>query len=103
MYKNFLDLLRYLKSNLPLPCPIQVRRIVLRKDMDGYCQLKNNKFIIRINKTLNENQAIDTLLHEVAHCLSWSEVHETTHEFHGLHWGKAYSIVYRKFLDWNSK
>lgn len=97
-YTNFLDLLRYLKNNLLLPFPIQVRRVRLCKGIDGDCQLKNEKFIIRINRNLNENQAIDTLLHEIGHCLAWDEDND---EFHGPNWGAAYSVVYREFLKWN--
>lgn len=101
-YTNFLDLLRYLKINLKLSYPVQVRRVKLRKDLDGDCKLKNGKFFIRVKKDLFENQAIETIIHEFSHCLNWNK-NLNKDEIHDDDWGKAYSVVYRKFLEWNEK
>jgi hypothetical protein len=94
-FNHFYKTIRFLKKNLPLEKEISVRRTKLPHGLDGDCRLKNDKFYIRIDKTLPENYAIDVATHEIAHCLSWN------HEFdeHGDSWGKAYSIVYRKFLE----
>lgn len=67
-------------------------------DSDGDCSFRNKKFYIRISKHLSESAAIETLIHEFAHILSWGK--ENNH--HGYRWGQAYSIVYRKFLEWNN-
>jgi predicted SprT family Zn-dependent metalloprotease len=40
----------------------------------------------------------DTLLHEWAHAIAWTEGHETT-EDHGPEWGLAYSRVYQEIVD----
>jgi len=76
---------------------IKVARSQISKKFDGYCTFKNGTFFIYVCKHLTEPQAIDVLLHEFAHCLSW----EKGANEHGLHWGKAYSVVYRKFLKWH--
>ncbi len=74
----------------------------MSKDHDGDCTLNRKKgsFLVRIEKSLSETAAIETLLHEVAHCLAWDKDYD---EDHGPSWGKAYSVVYRKFLEWNEK
>jgi hypothetical protein len=94
-YENFYDLLKYLKKILDVP--ISVKRVNMPQGIDGDCQLmKNNKFLIRIEKKLPEYYAIDVLLHEIPHCLSWNHDKDD----HGPSWGIAYSKVYRLFLEW---
>lgn len=98
-YKNFYSLNRFLRKKLPFERRYYIRRIRMPKDLDGDCGFNRAKstFLVRIEKSLSENAAIETLLHEVAHCLAWDKDKED----HGPNWGKAYSIVYRKFLEWN--
>lgn len=64
-------------------------------NLDGDATLSKEKFKVRINRRLKENSAIDTLIHEIAHCIAW---HETIG--HGVAWGKAYSKAYTMYLDW---
>jgi hypothetical protein len=80
------------KSNLA-PYPLSIKRVKLKDD--GQCEFKNKKFFIRINRELPENHSIDVLIHEVAHALSWNK----DEDIHGPSWGKAYSKVYRIFLE----
>lgn len=75
---------------------VEVKRTKISKKFDGFCMFKNGLFKISICNQLKESEAIDALLHEFAHCLSW----EKEKNEHGLQWGKAYSIVYRAFLKW---
>jgi hypothetical protein len=96
-YNNFLHLLQYLKTALSFSYPVKVKRANIRKKHDSDCQLKNNTFLIRIQRSLTEPQAIDALLHEIAHCLAWNK----EDDLHGQKWGEAYSIVYKKFLEWS--
>ena len=95
VYRNFNSLSRFLKQNLPINKQISVRRLKL-KHFDGECEYKNNRFIIRIDSTLPEIHAIDVLVHEFSHAISWG----VEEDYHGPKWGKAYSFVYRKYLEW---
>lgn len=99
-YVEFYSYLRYLRSNLDLPYPMQVRRVEnLPDNIDGDCCFKNDRFYIRIRKSLPEYYAIDVLTHEVGHCLAWN----ASGIEHGPSWGLAYSKVYRTFLEWIEK
>lgn len=93
--KNYKKLVKFLKDNFPQDYPVSVRRVVMSQEYDGDCQLKNKHYLIRINKCLKEHVAIDTLLHEYAHCVSWNKC---TSDHHCSEWGKAYSKLYRAFL-----
>lgn len=64
------------------------------KGLDGDCQIKNDHYLIRIDPSLQEHEALDTLLHEWAHALSLTK----SGDEHGSEWGIAYSKVYRAFL-----
>lgn len=74
---------------------VSVRRLPLSVHLDGDCQFRREKFLIRINRNLPEHEAIETLLHEWAHTLAWDRC--STDE-HCDEWGKSYSRVYRAFL-----
>lgn len=67
----------------------------MSSDMEGYCKFKDDHFIIKINKNLNEAHSIDVAMHEVAHAMSWGK----DADIHGPNWGLCYSRLYRKFLD----
>lgn len=101
-YETFMDILKFLRSNIVFDHPVYVRRTKMPKGFDGDCQLKKRAkysyFCVRIDNTLTEKEAIEVLLHEIAHCMSWGKGNE-----HNIDWGKAYSIVYRKFLQWNNE
>jgi hypothetical protein len=84
----------YQNSNLVME-PISVRRLKLRAGLDGLCEKQDDKFVIKVNTNLSENYSIDVLIHEVAHVLAWDK----DADVHGLNWGKAYSKVYRMFLE----
>ncbi len=94
-YERFNEVATFLKKNCKLDYPLNIRRTKLRKEHEGECELKNGKFVIKIDKYLDENHSIDVLLHEIGHAMAW----EKDTDAHGLNWGKAYSKIYRKFLD----
>jgi Zn-dependent peptidase ImmA (M78 family) len=78
---------------------LTVRRLPLPDTLFGDCKLINKKkkeFLIRINKDLDEDQAIFIFLHEISHCEAWFHPGDD----HGLAWGKAYSKVYRAYLKY---
>lgn len=93
--KTYKELVKFLKKDFPQKYPVSVRRVKMSNEYDGDCQLKKGKFLIRINKSLSEHVAIDTILHEYAHCIAWKKC---TVDCHCSEWGKAYSRLYRAFL-----
>lgn len=94
-HEFFYKVAKFLRNNNLADKPVVIRRCKLKKDFDGLCEKKKNKFIISINKNLSENYSVDVMLHEVAHAVSWDK----DNEVHGLSWGKAYSRVYRLFEE----
>ncbi len=99
MYNYFQDIIRLLKTSKPAAYPVTVRRQPLT-DLDGYCQRNGNRFKIVVNKHLDEPRAVECLLHEYAHALSWSHLHDTlegvdfARKIHDATWGVAYAEVY---------
>ena len=101
-FKSYKRLVSILKKKCPLAYPVSVRRVRM-KNFDGDCSLDSKKFYIRINRSLKESTAIDTLLHEWAHGRAWNHLHDklSWEEFeersHDASWGVAYSEVYMIF------
>ena len=71
--KTYRRVIRFLKKTFPTDLPVIVRRVSLPKHLDGDCQRKIDQYLIRIEKTLPEHEAIDTLLHEFSHTLAWHD------------------------------
>lgn len=94
-YDYFREVANFFKNSDLVDKPISVRRVKLRQGLDGQCEKKNNRFIIKVNPKLSENYSIDVLIHEVAHAVAWDK--DT--DIHGPNWGRAYSKVYRLFLE----
>ena len=94
-YEYFHKVVMFLKTSKLVIEPISIRRIKLRDTLDGQCEFRNDRFIIKINKKLPENYSVDVLLHEFAHAVAWDK----DADVHGPNWGKAYSKVYRLYLE----
>jgi hypothetical protein len=100
--KGYYQVLRILRKHLPTAFPVQVRRTPLKGD-DGDCTKHKSHFVIRIRKNLNQQQSIDTLVHEWAHARAWSHLDDgmENDEFikssHDARWGVAYSECYRVY------
>lgn len=101
-FSNYKYVVSILKKHCPLAYPASVRRCVMSNDLCGDCHKDKKKFFIRINRSLDENAAVDTLLHEWAHARAWNhlldsaETDESFESFsHDASWGVAYSEVYR--------
>lgn len=92
-YKKFKAAVKFFKNTLPFGYLLSVRRIKLY-NLDGSCEMKGNKYLIKIKSELPEAHAIDVLIHEVAHAQAWGEGDDV----HGEEWGKAYSLMYRLYL-----
>lgn len=95
-FQYYYKAVRYLKKNLPLG-KVNIRRIKIGRANDGHCRYKNGCFEVAIDRNLDEFYAIEVLLHELAHVISWGKDEDD----HGTNWGKAYSLVYRKFLEFH--
>lgn len=106
----FFRVVEQLKIHLPPSRPVTVlagRQLT----NDGDCGVVRGKFRIRVSRELNESEAVDVLLHEWAHALSWEAcvgkvAHSRSvsdHEFerlaHGPKWGLAFSRVYLCFTS----
>lgn len=87
--------LKFLKAEFPAEFPVSIRRLKLSHKLDGDCLLMADHYRIRINRNLSEKEAIETLIHEYSHVISWNRC---ATDCHCTEWGKAYSRVYRKFL-----
>lgn len=93
--ETYPKVIRFLKKTCPTLYPVSVRRLRMSDSFDGNCQFKGDSFLIRINRTLPEHEAIETLLHEWAHVIAWDRCPD---DEHCDEWGKAYSRIYRTFL-----
>jgi len=102
----FLRVVKQLKRHLPPSRPVIVITGRPLSKKDGDCCVVKGKFQIRVCRDLNESQAVDVLLHEWAHAISWEACvgkaanirRLSEYEFerlaHGPRWGLAYSKVY---------
>ncbi len=98
-FPHYHSFLRYLRRRLLAGLKVTVRRMSFAPpEHDGECQRRRGRYHIRIKKHLPEYYAIDVLMHETAHVLSWA----TEKDLHGPLWGRAYSTVYRTFLEWRA-
>ncbi len=100
-----------LKRHLPPSRPLTVLAGRQLSKKDGDCCVARGKLQIRVSRELNESQALDVLLHEWAHALSWEACvgkvaysrRISDYEFdrlaHGPKWGLAYSEVYLCFMS----
>jgi len=106
----FIRVVEQLKIHLPPRRPVVVLAGRQFSTKHGDCGLDDYRFRIRVSRELNESQAVDVLLHEWAHALSWDTRVDTAaksrsvseYEFdrlaHGPKWGLAYSKVYQCFV-----
>lgn len=100
MFDRFKKVVRVFKEQCPLAFTVVVRRVLL-VGLDGYCEKKGKRFFIAINKDLDENRAIDTLVHEWAHGRAWNHLMDVASKedfdrrVHDASWGVAYAEVYR--------
>ena len=92
--ETYRKVVTFMKRTYFKKCPISIRRVNLAEGYDGLCEKQKSKFVIKIHNKRPEFYAIDVLLHEVAHALSWDKGKDS----HGMEWGKAYSRVYRAYL-----
>lgn len=103
-FKNYRKLITVLKHHVPPAFPISVRRVKLSRHIEGRCWKHGKKFLIEIDKSLEQPRAIDVLIHEWAHARAWNHMLDTAttdEQFnklaHDAAWGVAYSEVYSTY------
>jgi hypothetical protein len=108
-WHSFAATLAYLREKCITAQPVIVRTSWLPPDTLGECVRRKRRFVVRLNRAMNEGQAVETLLHEWAHALAWNysldrmardpdvdrELFEAAS--HDEAWGCAYSRVWRAF------
>lgn len=96
----FYDAIKFLKTNFKLDKSVQVRRVALKNNL-GTCNYCNEKFTIVIEKTLDERHAIDILIHEWAHAMTYNEDDDSWSEanMHNSKWGKKYAEIFRGYYQ----
>ena len=107
----FFRVVEQLKIHLPPSRTVTVLTGRQLSKKDGDCCVVRGKFQIRVSRELNESEAVDVLLHEWAHALSWEACvgkaaksrsisdYEFERLAHGPKWGLAYSEVYLCFMS----
>ena len=98
-----------LRNMLPPAFPVVVRAGDLEPGTLGACHRTDDRFVIRLAAPLDEQQAIDILLHEWAHALAWSHTMDRLVEMPDLEqaeferlshdgaWGLGYAQVWQTF------
>lgn len=108
-WRSFATTLECLREKCVTAQPVIVRTSWLPPDTLGECVRRKSRFVVRLNRAMNESQATETLLHEWAHALAWNysldrmardpdvdrELFEAAS--HDEAWGCAYSRVWRAF------
>lgn len=107
---GFNCVLAALKRWCPPAKPVKLVINKMANGLLGSCRLVGGKFVIRLNSDMGPPQAIDVLVHEWAHALSWNYTHDkltagtSNRELvdwatHDATWGCAYSRTYCAYLD----
>jgi len=103
-YKSYSALLRMLKVKFPAAFPVSVRRQKICRRLEGVCWKEGKKFHIQIDKKLDEQKAMDVLVHEWAHARAWNhrlDAADTDEQFnklaHDAAWGVAYAEIYSAY------
>jgi hypothetical protein len=106
----FKRVLAGLRRYCPAAMPVVVRTSWLSSDTLGRCARRKARFVIALNANMNEHDAVETLIHEWAHALSWNLVldrlsrqdsvdpHDFQEASHDEAWGCAYSRVWRVYI-----
>ena len=96
--KKFDKVLRKLRKEIPLDAPLKVVTVPQGKikGLCGYALIEEEptSFKIVISKELSKVAAIDTLIHEYAHCLDFLTGNDCR-KHHRNSWGVCYAKCYR--------
>lgn len=95
---NYRQVVVKLRQHCQFEIPVQVRRIKLPDVLDGDCKIKDGRISIRVNKMLEEHEAIETAIHEFSHALCFQSDQNYQGEHNAL-WGKNYAKLYSEIID----
>lgn len=97
--KKFDNALRRLRQQLPLGAPLTVSTVPPEKiaGLCGLCWIHEDpvSFKVEVSRGLSEVAAIDTLIHEYAHCLDHLVNGMESRKHHRNSWGVCYAKCYR--------
>ena len=107
--KRFWALVHRILARFPAAFPVQVRVIPRAKDW-GWCHRSEldstgETFVITVREVRTDQEDVnyatmaDTFLHELAHILNWSHLHDQLPHaaWHDETWGAWYARLYRSF------
>lgn len=106
----FKEVVAILRERCPAAKPVVIRTSSLPAATLGECIRRRERFVVRLNKNLDEPLAVETLCHEWAHALAWNfsidrlardpDVDRELLEAaaHDEAWGCSYSRVWRAYL-----
>lgn len=102
-FQQYRAILSLLKKHCAAAYPVAVRRVKL-SNFEGRCWKHGKRFHIQIDSKLDEDRAINVLLHEWAHARAWNhrlDTAATDDAFnklaHDAAWGVAYAEVYAMY------
>jgi hypothetical protein len=102
-FRHYQSVLKMLKADCPAAYPVSVRRVKLSQ-FEGRCWKQGKQFHVQIDRRLDENRAIDVLIHEWAHARAWNhrlDAADTDEAFnklaHDAAWGVAYAEIYSAY------
>lgn len=108
-FDEFRRVVSRLRVLCPTGKPVIIRTAWLPDTTLGECIRRPSRFVIRLNNRLDEQGAIETVLHEWAHALAWNysldslakqpniDRDEFDRASHDEAWGVAYSRVWRTY------
>jgi len=69
-----------LRQHCPTPLPVAVKLGRVPDHVEGQTIRNARQFTVRLDRTLDESTLVNVLLHEWAHCCSWSLTHDRVYD-----------------------
>jgi len=91
--KDFRSILRFLRKNFPIECPVVIKRFPKKKECDTV-RFNGKVYTVYIDSSLTRQELIDTIIHFYAHIMCIDSSYN-----HDAEWGKKYADIYSKFLE----
>jgi hypothetical protein len=108
-FEEFRRVVSRLRELCPTGKPVIIRTARLPPTTLGECIRRSSRFVIRLSNRLDEQGAIETVLHEWGHALAWNysldslakqpdvDREKFDRASHDEAWGCAYSRVWRAY------
>ena len=97
---RFHSMARFLKKKRQFVEPLHTLIKKVPRRRDGDCTYDGTRYMIRVAPYLDTNEAIGTLLHEMAHAVSWGLDGPDETDDHGDFFKHAERTVWGWYLDW---